>query len=157
MTKILNVNDLCDAIAASTLDDVTQRALIDALETSVAHVAKVLAGHYGTISEHAEYEGGFGGLCVNFRPACEGQECPDVIDEGDEGGDWIADVAKSAPSCSMPLLTGISVASAVPLQNAPIESATLNRKWLATVPPTQTIATTKSRGKTWRFPARMTN
>lgn len=33
MTKILNVNDLCDAIAASTLDDVTQRDLIDALET----------------------------------------------------------------------------------------------------------------------------
>ncbi|MBH5373437.1 hypothetical protein [Bradyrhizobium glycinis] len=88
MTKILNVNELCDAIAASTLDDDTQRALIDALETSVAHVAKVLADHYGIISEHAEYEGGFGGLCVNFRPAYEGQECPDVIDEGDEGGDW---------------------------------------------------------------------
>ncbi len=55
---------------------------------SVAHVAKVLADHYGIISEHTKYEGGFGGLCVNFRPAYEGQECPDVIDEGDEGGDW---------------------------------------------------------------------
>jgi hypothetical protein len=28
------------------------------------------------------------GLCVNFYPAHEGQECPDVIDAGDEGGDW---------------------------------------------------------------------
>ncbi|WP_316163447.1 hypothetical protein [Bradyrhizobium sp. SZCCHNRI20481] len=54
----------------------------------MAHVAKVLADHYGIISEHTKYEGGFGGLCVNFRPAYEGQECPDVIDEGDEGGDW---------------------------------------------------------------------
>ncbi|WP_271519144.1 hypothetical protein [Bradyrhizobium sp. CCBAU 53380] len=54
MTKILNINDLCDAIVASTLDDDTQRALKDALETSVAHVAKVLADHYGIISEHAE-------------------------------------------------------------------------------------------------------
>lgn len=45
MTKILDVNDLCDAIAASTLDDTKQRALIEALETSVAHVAKVLADH----------------------------------------------------------------------------------------------------------------
>ncbi|WP_316188836.1 hypothetical protein [Bradyrhizobium sp. SZCCHNS1054] len=88
MTKILNVNDLCDAIVGSTLDDATQRALIDELQTSVARAAKALADHYGVISEHAEYEAGCGGLCVNFRPAYEGQECPEVIDEGDEGGDW---------------------------------------------------------------------
>ncbi|GLR90899.1 hypothetical protein [Bradyrhizobium iriomotense] len=88
MTKILNVNDLCDAISGSTLDDATQGILIVTLATSVAIAAKVLADHYGVISEHAEYESGFGGLCVNFRPAYDGQECPDVIDEGDEGGDW---------------------------------------------------------------------
>jgi len=88
MSKILNVNDLCDAISGLTLVDAIQRVLIDALETSVAHAAKVLADHYGVISEHAEYEAGCGGLCVNFRPAYEGQECPDVIDAGDEGGDW---------------------------------------------------------------------
>lgn len=73
---------------APRIDDATQRTLIDALKTSVARVTKVLADHYRIISEHAEYEAGFGGLCVNFRPAYEGQECPDVIDESDEGGDW---------------------------------------------------------------------
>ncbi|EJN16306.1 hypothetical protein PMI42_00141 [Bradyrhizobium sp. YR681] len=88
MTKILNVNDLCDAIVGSTLDVSRQRALIDDLETTVARVAKTLADHYGVIAERAEYEAGFGGLCVNFRPAYDGQECPDVIDHGDEGGDW---------------------------------------------------------------------
>jgi hypothetical protein len=88
MTKILNVNDLCDAIRGSTLDEAKQLDLIDALETSVASAAKVLADHYGLISDRAEYQPGFGGLCVNFRPAQEGQECPSVIDEGDEGGDW---------------------------------------------------------------------
>lgn len=88
MTKILNVNDLCDAICGATLDDATQRALIGAVEASVSRAAKVLADHYGILSEHAEYEAGFGGLCVNFRPAHDGQGCPDVIDAGDEGGDW---------------------------------------------------------------------
>jgi hypothetical protein len=88
MTKILNVNDLCDAISSSMLDEATQRALIGALEAAASRAAKVLADHYGIISEHAEYEGGFGGLCVNFRPAYEGQACPDVIDAGDEGGEW---------------------------------------------------------------------
>ena len=88
MTKILDANDLCDAVAASTLDEDTKHALIGSLEASVAQVAHVLANHYGIRSEHAEYEAGFGGLCVNFRPAHDGQECPDVIDDGDVGGDW---------------------------------------------------------------------
>ncbi len=88
MTKILDVNDLCDAIVGSTLDASRQRALIDDLESAVARVAKVLADHYGILSDHAEYEQDCGGLCVNFRPADDGQECPGVIDEGDEGGDW---------------------------------------------------------------------
>ncbi|MCP3463070.1 hypothetical protein [Bradyrhizobium sp. CCGUVB23] len=88
MTKILDVNDLCDTIVGSTLDVATQRALIGAVEASVSRAAKVLADHYGIVSDHAEYQNGFGGLCVNFRPAYEGQECPDVIDQGDEGGDW---------------------------------------------------------------------
>ncbi len=88
MTKILDVNDLCDAISQSTLPDGTRRALIDTLEASVALAAGVLAQHYGIVSDHAEYEAGCGGLCVNFRPAFEGQDCPDVIDASDEGGDW---------------------------------------------------------------------
>ncbi len=88
MAKILTVNDLCDAISGSTLDEDTQRALIGSLEAVTAHAASILAGHYGILSENAEYEGGFGGLCVNFRPAHKGQPCPDVIDAGDEDGDW---------------------------------------------------------------------
>ncbi|MBR1165029.1 hypothetical protein [Bradyrhizobium elkanii] len=88
MTKILNVNDLCDAITGSTLDEHTQRALIGSLEAAVARTASVLAEHYGISSAHAEYEAGCGGLCVNFYPAYDGQACPDVIDAGDEGGDW---------------------------------------------------------------------
>ncbi|MCP1972985.1 MULTISPECIES: hypothetical protein [Bradyrhizobium] len=88
MTKILNVNDLCDAICGSTLDDSTQRILIGAVEAAVRRAANVLAHRYGIVSGPAEYETGFGGLCVNFRPAHVGQECPDVIDAGDEGGNW---------------------------------------------------------------------
>ena len=88
MTKILDVNDLCDAISDSTLDEGTQLALFGVLEAAVSHAAAVLADHYGIRANHAEYERGFGGLCVNFRPAHDGQECPDVIDAGDVGGDW---------------------------------------------------------------------
>ncbi|WP_050384131.1 hypothetical protein [Bradyrhizobium pachyrhizi] len=88
MTKILNVNDLCDAISDSTLDEHTQRVLIGSLEAAVLIAANALAEHYGVVAKHAEYEAGCGGLCVNFYPAHEGQECPDVIDAGDEGGDW---------------------------------------------------------------------
>ena len=88
MTKILDVNDLRDAIVRSSLDAPRQRALIDDLESAVARVAKVLSNHYGILSDHAEYEQDCGGLCVNFRPAYKGQECPGFIDEGDEGGDW---------------------------------------------------------------------
>ncbi|MCP1850282.1 MULTISPECIES: hypothetical protein [unclassified Bradyrhizobium] len=88
MTKILNVKDLCDAIVGSTLDEHVQRALIGSMEAAVARAASVVADHYGIISAHAEYERGFGGLCVNFHPAHEGQEWPAVIDAGDEGGDW---------------------------------------------------------------------
>ena len=36
MIKIIDVNDLCDAIVDSTLDEAPQRALIDDLETVVA-------------------------------------------------------------------------------------------------------------------------
>lgn len=88
MAKILNVNDLCDAISSSTLADHAQRELIGSLEAATARAASVLAEHYGILSEHAEYEGGFGGLCVNFLPAHKGQPCPDVIDTGDVDGDW---------------------------------------------------------------------
>lgn len=64
----------------SSLDKFKQRALIDDLETTVARVAKVLADHYEIGSDHAEYQQDCGGLCVSFRPAHVGQECPGVID-----------------------------------------------------------------------------
>lgn len=83
MTKILNVNDLCDAISDSTLAEDIKRNLIASLEAPVSRAARTLADRYGISSGQAEYERDFGGLCVTFRPAHEGQECPGVIDAGD--------------------------------------------------------------------------
>ena len=86
MTKILNVNNICDAITQSQMPGATKH--IRALEKAATAAAKALADHYGIVSGEGDYQGGFGGLCVNFKPAHEGQECPDVIEEGDEGGEW---------------------------------------------------------------------
>lgn len=66
-------------IVNSSLDEFEQQALIDDLETTVAPVAKILADHYEIVSDHAEYQGDCGGLCVSFRPAHVGQECLGVI------------------------------------------------------------------------------
>lgn len=86
MTKILDVNNICDALVNANVPGAD--VLIGNLEAAASTAAWALATHLNIINEAASYEQGFGGLCVNFRPKVEGDECPDVIHEGDESGDW---------------------------------------------------------------------
>ncbi|OCK59853.1 hypothetical protein [Bradyrhizobium sp. LMTR 3] len=68
MTKILNVNDLCDAIVGSMLD-----ASRSASWNICGRRSEGSGGPFtGVFSEQAEYEGGFGETCVNFRLAYAG-------------------------------------------------------------------------------------
>jgi len=85
MTKILDVNDLCDAISDSTLDDAAQRTPIDALETTWLRSPKCWPTTTGSSPNKPNTKALR--FCVNFYPAFEGQECPDVIDAGDEDGE----------------------------------------------------------------------
>lgn len=86
MVKILDTNNICDAIHLSQMPGATQ-AIRD-IEIAVTAAAEKLAAYYNIRSDAADYQPGFAGLCVNFRPSYEGQECPEYIDSGDEGGEW---------------------------------------------------------------------
>jgi hypothetical protein len=86
MAKILDVNNICDALTNANVPGAD--VLIANLEAATDTAAWALASHLRIDHEDAAYEQGFGGLCVIFRPRCEGDPCPDVIDEGDLDGDW---------------------------------------------------------------------
>jgi hypothetical protein len=86
MTKILDVNNICDAIRNSSMPKGTEH--IRAIELVVTGAAKALANHLAIDCDSADYQAGFGGLCVTFRPAADGQDCPEVIDQGDPDGEW---------------------------------------------------------------------
>ena len=83
--KILDVNNMLDAAIES---DMPFEHHVAALEQATTLFAEALAAHLGINSKAATYEYGFGGLCACFYPKTADQECPDVIDEGDKGGDW---------------------------------------------------------------------
>lgn len=89
--KILDVNNMLDAAHDSQMEDV--EIFTAALEVAAQALAQALAEHLGIEtgtenSPKATYQQGFGGLCAFFGSANEGQPCPDVIDQGDPGGDW---------------------------------------------------------------------
>ena len=59
------------------------------MEAAVKKLADAVATHYRIQAGPAQYQGSaFGGLCVPFSPAFEGQHCPACIDDGDPDGDW---------------------------------------------------------------------
>lgn len=84
--KILDVNNMLDAAHDSGMPAVN--AHTESVEAAASLLAAQLAQHLGIAFETARYEKGFGGLCACFGPAKEGQPCPEVIHDGDPGGDW---------------------------------------------------------------------
>lgn len=86
MTKILDVNNICDALRNANVPGAD--VLIANLTAAADTAAWALATHLNIDHDDASYEAGFGGLCVNFRPKVEGDACPEVIDDGDPDGEW---------------------------------------------------------------------
>lgn len=85
MSKVLNVSDMIAAAEECKLPDAEKHVV--ALEMAAQHLALDLARHLGVrVKEHAEYWDRE--IAVSFGPVSEGQKCPKVIDEGDEGGEW---------------------------------------------------------------------
>jgi hypothetical protein len=84
--KILSVDDVLDAASECDLPSLSVHQKI--LENALQALANDLANHLGIQAENAAYEGGFGGLCVNFRPVSADQACPAEIGDRDTGGEW---------------------------------------------------------------------
>ena len=84
--KILDVNDLLDAAKSVDLPGFDKH--LEAIEAAVDALAEDIAAHFQICHVSTAYEPGFGGLCAEFAPEYEGQECPDEIDEGDPDGEW---------------------------------------------------------------------
>ena len=87
MAKILDTNDLLEVCLLENIPeaDPEVQAVIDAVDALAAKIAT----HFGIEKGETTSEGkAFGGLCASFYPKTADQECPKMIDEGDEGGDW---------------------------------------------------------------------
>lgn len=85
--KILNVNDLLEASAC--LDDEQIGYHSGQLTLAAEELARAIAQKLGIQCVDVSDQGSaFGGLCATFRPAFEGQPCPQEIDGLDSGGEW---------------------------------------------------------------------
>lgn len=85
MSKILDVNDLCEAAH----DVPGSEELINEVEAAATKLAAAIAKHYMIQAGPAEHQGSaFGGLVASFWPSFEGQHCPACIDDGDPDGEW---------------------------------------------------------------------
>lgn len=84
MAHFLDVNQLAEACRELGMD-AEERLLISAADT----VGKALATKLGIeMVDAADNAPGFGGLCVGYGPAFEGQPCPAAILEFDDCSDW---------------------------------------------------------------------
>lgn len=88
MSKILTIDNMLDAAREDKVPG--YESFKQQFEALAQELGEALAKHYGIrVTSDAEFQGTeFGGLCVHFGPAFDGQPCPDMIDFGDEGGDW---------------------------------------------------------------------
>jgi hypothetical protein len=85
VSKILDVNELCDAAH----DVPGSEDLINDIEAAVQRLADAVAKHYMIEAGPAEHQGSaLAGLCVPFWPSFDGQHCPACIDDGDPNGEW---------------------------------------------------------------------
>lgn len=87
MSKILDTNDLLEA--AAVLPDALRELHARNIEAAVGLLASALAEHLNVrLREVSDQGSGFGGLCATFEPSSTGQPCPEVLHDGDPGGDW---------------------------------------------------------------------
>lgn len=87
MSKILNINDILEAVIDAKLPscDLRRRQL----EWLTQSIANDLAAAFNIEAGPASWRGNdFGGLCADFVPKFLGQPCPKVIEDGDPEGDW---------------------------------------------------------------------
>jgi len=87
MSKILNIDDMLEV--AHELELPNYDALVAQAEAAAGEIGAAIATALGINFEPASWEGKpFGGLCMTFRPAIQGQECPELIDQSDSSGEW---------------------------------------------------------------------
>lgn len=84
--KILNIDNMLEAAEDSGMPNLD--AAIQEIETAANRLAAHLADHLKIRCGPSVWERDFGGLCATFSPSTPDQPCPEVIDKGDEGGDW---------------------------------------------------------------------
>lgn len=86
MSKILTVDEMLAAAEDSGMPELEK--YIGMVEAVASSLQKRLAQHLDITHGEATYERDFGGTCGSFYPKTPDQPCPDVIEAGDEGGDW---------------------------------------------------------------------
>lgn len=87
MSKILNTDDMLEAASECNLPEYD--AFVMKFELLATELAEALAKHLNIRTIGADWEGkAFAGLCAAFYPKTKKQPCPEVIDQGDEGGEW---------------------------------------------------------------------
>lgn len=85
--KILSIDDMLEAASECELPSYTQH--VAAIEEAATLLALALADHLKIGAAAATWEGkALSGTCAPFYPLKESDPCPEVIDEGDPGGDW---------------------------------------------------------------------
>jgi hypothetical protein len=85
--KILAIDDMLEAAHETDMPGYDEH--IQRIEAAANGLSKALAAHLGIGSGPATFEGkALGGTCATFFPLTPDQPCPEMIDEGDEGGDW---------------------------------------------------------------------
>ena len=88
MAKILNIDDMLEAAENSEMPYL--RMHVNQVEEAANSLARALAAHLNINVGTADWQGeAFGGTCAPFYPKFDGQPCPEEIDRGDEGGDWV--------------------------------------------------------------------
>lgn len=93
MAHWLDASQLAEECAAQGLT-----AEAAALVAAAQKAAEAIAAKRGDvmITMEADNQPGFGGLCVGFSPATEGEKCPDDFIAYDPGSDW-AEESESTP------------------------------------------------------------
>ncbi len=88
MSMILTIDNMLEA--AQDCEHPDYEKLVAMMEEAASKLAHALADHLGIVVKfEATWEGSaLEGICASFGPKEEGDPCPDVIRQGDEGGEW---------------------------------------------------------------------
>ena len=85
MSHFLDANQVAEACCAL---DLQEHTLL--IEAAVQAAGEAIAKKLGiVVANEANTQPGFGGLCIGFGPATEGQQCPAEIADFDTGSEWM--------------------------------------------------------------------